>query len=90
MHARMLLLLAVVLLVGLAGFGTVQAARLSAAIIHTDTLDYAPGDSVVITGSGFSAGETVTVSVVNFYNPGVGDNRPPWDVTVDQAGNFET
>jgi hypothetical protein len=90
MHSRTYLTLAVVLLLGLLGTSHVSAARLNTTIVKTDTLDYAPGDSVIITGSGYWPGETVTVSVVNFYNPGIGDNRPPWDIVADPAGNFET
>lgn len=66
-----------------------DAASLTANVI-TDTTDYAPGDSVVIIGAGFWPYETVTLDVVNVYNPGVGDTDPAWQVTTDAQGGFET
>ena len=66
-----------------------NAASLTANVL-TDTTDYAPGDSVIIIGSGYWPYETVTVEVENVYNPGVGDTDPPWQVTADAQGAFET
>src|SRR5947209_3751095 len=37
----------------------------SAASVSTDQPDYAPGSTVIITGSGFSSGETVTLQVLH-------------------------
>ncbi len=58
--------------------------------IATDTSDYAPGDSVIITGGGFWAGESVAIDITNIYNPGFGDNGDPWYVTADASGQIET
>ena len=58
--------------------------------ISTDTSDYAPGDSVIIAGGGFWAGESVSIDITNMYNPGFGDNDEPWIVIADASGNIET
>ncbi|KAA3630794.1 MAG: hypothetical protein DWP97_14545, partial [Calditrichaeota bacterium] len=68
---------------------TTPGAFLSAAIA-TDTSDYAPGDSVIITGGGFWAGESVEIDITNKFNPGFGDNGEPWTVTADGSGAIET
>lgn len=60
-----------------------------AASVLTDTTDYAPGDSVIITGGGFWADETVTIDITNILNPGLGDAEP-WDVYADANGAIET
>ncbi len=68
----------------------VKSAQLNAYIVKTDTADYAPGDTVFITGSAYWPNEMVTVQVKNVFNPGVGDTRPPWNVTCDPSGAFMT
>lgn len=68
----------------------VHAATLEAFIIQTDTTEYAPGDTVVITGSAYQPGETVQVAVTNVFNPGFGENGGPWNVTADSTGAFRT
>ncbi len=61
-----------------------------AAQVTTDRLDYPPGDTVWITGSGFSGGESVTVQVTHvdtLVTGGVGHN--PWTVKAN-GGAFTT
>ncbi len=77
-------------LAGALGTASIDAAQLSATVIQTDTSDYAPGDSVIISGTGFWADETVRIDVSNLYNPGVGDTAQPWDVVADEMGAFQT
>src|SRR4029079_15928159 len=59
--------------------------------INTDKPDYAPGSIVSITGSGFQAGETVTLQVL--HEGETGDNETsgahaPWLVAADGSGNI--
>jgi hypothetical protein len=57
----------------------------SGAIIATDKDDYAPGEVVTITGQGWSAGETVHLTLTE--DP-VKDGPHDWDVVADSAGSF--
>ncbi|MBO9572216.1 MAG: hypothetical protein J7497_08420, partial [Chitinophagaceae bacterium] len=59
----------------------------------TDADDYSPGTTATLTGSGFSAGEVVTLLVV--HTPQMPDNSDPqyyqpWVVIADADGNFIT
>src|ERR1043165_7912591 len=59
--------------------------------VSTDFSDYAPGETVNITGTGFSPGETVTLQVLHVGE--TGDNatsgaHAPWSVVADDNGNF--
>ncbi len=67
--------------------GAVLMATVYSSGITTDASDYAPGDSVVIVGTGFWTSEAVSVEVNNVYNPGFGDSGGPWTVYADGAGN---
>ncbi|MCI4444061.1 MAG: hypothetical protein JHC39_11230, partial [Lentimicrobium sp.] len=55
-------------------------------------LDYAPGETVYITGSGWHPGETVTLEVGNLTTPdvdcGVTNPHLSWTVVADESGNF--
>ncbi len=57
-------------------------------------LDYAPGETVYITGTGWQPGETITLEVSNLTNPDVdcgAVNPEPhelWTTTADAEGNF--
>ena len=57
-------------------------------------LDYAPGETVYITGSGWHPGETVMLEVANLTNPEVdcGSVNPQphvaWTTVADENGNF--
>src|SRR6516225_8021311 len=70
------------------GFAT---QNLRAQTVQTDQPDYPPGSTATITGSGFQAGETVQLQVVNLTNPGdTGPEHDPWTVTADADGNVTT
>ncbi len=88
---RMRMLLSLAAIVCCCWLGTaVSAATLTATIIETDTSDYAPGDSVIITGTGYWPNEQISVEITNILNPGVADSDGPWYVWADGSGNFET
>jgi hypothetical protein len=55
------------------------------ATVDTDKEDYAPGEVVTIIGSGWAAGETVHLNLVE--DP-VADGPHDWDVTADENGLF--
>jgi Ca2+-binding RTX toxin-like protein len=62
-----------------------------AATVSTDRPDYAPGSTAVIGGSGFAAGETVTLQVLHIDGrPNTDASHTPWTVTADASGNFQT
>ena len=61
------------------------------ATVSTDQSDYSPGETVMITGTGFAPGESVQLQVLNLTDPS--DNGPehdPWTVTADTNGNIST
>ena len=63
------------------------------ATVSTDLLDYPPGATAIITGSGFQAGETVTLLVVHTGDNPLGTDEEyhqPWTVLADGSGNIET
>jgi hypothetical protein len=57
----------------------------SEAVVWTDKDDYAPGETVVITGSGFLAGETIALTLQE--DPEVHDLRT-FSVVADETGAF--
>jgi hypothetical protein len=73
---------AAVLLLVLALAGTAVA---QSATVMTDKSDYAPGTIVTITGSGWQAGETVTLSFVE--SPLI-DTHPNLSAVADASGNI--
>src|SRR5690242_4819448 len=63
------------------------------ATIVTDQPDYAPGSTVIISGTGFQPGETVTLQVL--HDPTGGDDatspaHQPWTVVADANGNVSS
>src|SRR6185369_15539285 len=67
------------------------SANINAQTVTTDHLDYNPGGTVTIYGSGWTPGETVTLRVT--HDPPGGDDatspdHQPWDVVADANGNF--
>jgi hypothetical protein len=63
------------------------------ATLISDSLDYQPGSTATVTGTGFQSGETVKVQVLHVdHQPGdpIGDDHEPWDVVADASGNFTT
>ena len=61
-----------------------EATGATGATVTTDKLDYAPGETVVITGSGWTANEAVALHIDE------SDGNPPWDSSVmaDGDGNI--
>src|SRR5262245_25840160 len=59
--------------------------------VTTDKPDYPPGDTAIITGTGFLPGEQVVCQVLRLDNPfDPNIEHLPWLVTVDANGNFKT
>src|ERR1041384_4020584 len=63
------------------------------ATLTSDRPDYPPGDTVKLTGAGFSPGETVTLQVS--HSDATFDNdtsaaHQPWQVTADDSGGIQT
>lgn len=73
---------ATALLLALALGGTALA---QSATVMTDKADYAPGEIVIITGSGWQAGETVTL---NFVESPLLDTHPDLTAVADDSGNI--
>jgi hypothetical protein len=68
-------------------------AQTTVATVQTDQMDYPPGATVYITGSGFTANEAVTLQVLH-YGP-TDDNltspaHQPWTVAADSLGNISS
>lgn len=55
------------------------------ATVDTDKDDYAPGETVIITGAGWAAGESIHL---NLTEDPVADGPHDWDVVADQSGGF--
>ena len=61
--------------------------------ITTDQPDYPPGSTVIITGSGFQAGESIQMQVKHYNTEGNNATAPehqPWHIIADNLGNFTT
>ena len=57
--------------------------------VRTDKFDYAPGDTAIIAGSGFAAGETVFLQVKHTDGTAEGGaGHEPWPVGADGNGDF--
>ncbi|MFB3915173.1 MAG: kelch repeat-containing protein [Terriglobales bacterium] len=68
----------------LAGGSNLSSAELYGfATVKTDQHDYVPGETVIVTGSGWRPGETVTLSLVELPNV---DSHGPWTTTADANG----
>ncbi|QEC66926.1 T9SS type A sorting domain-containing protein [Panacibacter ginsenosidivorans] len=64
-------------------------AQSGAATIISDQVDYAPGTTATLTGSGFQPGETVVLQVLHYDGTSDGgEDHQPWEVNVDENGNF--
>src|SRR5690606_20155704 len=72
----------------LIAFGAVPS--LSAATIKTDKLDYAPGETAIITGIGWTPGEIVDLEVDHVGDGAYGSGHHPWAVVADAAGNVSS
>jgi|GEM_PF-3330953 len=63
------------------------------ATISTDQADYPPGSTVIISGSGFQAGEPVTLQVLHYPTEGddaISPDHQPWTVSADANGNVSS
>ena len=63
----------------------------SAQKVTTDKLDYPPGSTAIITGTGFQAGETITLLVEHVGGEPVGTDpqyHQPWTIVADSLGNI--
>ena len=85
-RTALLLLLTGILLLA-ANAGLAQTVTLT-----TDKLDYAPGEIVHIEGTGWFAGETVNLLIMNLTYPALNslDHYRDWNVVVDDQGNFSS
>src|SRR5438270_14064425 len=64
---------------------------LPSAWVATDKPDYAPGETVLITGGEFGALETVNLQVLHTDGrPNTGDAYQPWQVAADVTGDFHS
>src|SRR3954464_11672468 len=80
------------LLVVFAAYG-LSLASAFAATVTTDRADYQPGETVLITGSGFQADEPVMVQVLHLgegFDNSTSPAHQPWDVLADFDGSFWT
>ena len=62
----------------------------SAPSVLTERSDYAPGETALISGSGFASGESVLLQVLHADGtPDSGSDHLPWAVTADADGSFQ-
>src|SRR5688572_23853180 len=64
-------------------------ASANAQTLSSNQFGYAPGDTAILTGTGFQANETVTVQVVN-ADGSPNSNDAPYNVVADATGTFVT
>ena len=86
---RITLALRLMLIAAFAGIGILAQAQ-GTATITTDLEDYPPGATVIITGSGFQAGENVILLVEHVGEDPTGtdpETHQPWVVIADGDGN---
>jgi hypothetical protein len=65
----------------------------SAQTLVTDKPDYPPGDTAILTGTGFQPGEIITLQVHHAESdsiPDTGEDHFQWYVAADSSGNFVT
>ena len=60
--------------------------------LSTDRVDYAPGSTAILLGSGFAPGETVTLQILHAdgSTPNTGTDHGPWTVVADGTGGLVT
>ncbi len=59
-------------------------------VIEPDKGDYQPGETALLTGSGFAPGEVVTVQVVHVSGRNGGSGHTPFYVSANETGAFTT
>ena len=65
--------------------------QVSEPTISTDKLNYSPGETAIISGSGFAANAKITLQVQHSDGGGeVGHGHEPWDVFADALGNLRS
>ncbi|MBI2730062.1 MAG: hypothetical protein HYX40_04815, partial [Sphingobacteriales bacterium] len=74
---------------------TASFVQAQTATVSTDRLDYPPGDTAYITGSGFAPGEIVTLQVhhIDMGTVSLGTDpqyHQPWTTVADSLGNIST
>ena len=70
---------------------TGTAPQATGPVIWTDKTDYSPGTLAVFSGSGFQAGETISLQVVHADGrPDTGDDHGQWTTVADATGAFQT
>lgn len=84
-------ILRLILIAAFAGMAMMAQAQ----TVQTDKGDYQPGEVAYITGSGFLAGETVTLQVLHVGEEGDNTTSPsgahlPWNVVADPSGNISS
>ena len=65
--------------------GVVSVSAAHSATVTTNRYDYVPGQTVVVTGSGYLAGETVTITLQE--SPNI-DTHGPYTSVADGSGSF--
>lgn len=68
-----------------------NSASAQTATVQTDLLDYPPGATAIITGSGWQAGETVTLQVLHMDGDSLGADpqyHQPFNTVADASGNI--
>ena len=58
--------------------------------VTTDKADYAPGETVQITGSGFMPGENVLFSIIHIEPNFIFHSHEDWEATTNDIGDFTT
>ena len=72
------------------GIFLLAAAAVQGQSVTTDKLDYAPGETVYISGNGFMPGESVLL-LIEHIEPNLPDpwhTHDAWEVDADSSGNF--
>src|SRR6185295_7733214 len=73
----------------LASWGASEAA--AQATLQTDKPDYYPGETAVLSGSGFTPGEEIAIQVRHHdATPDSGEAHASWSVNADENGSFTT
>ncbi len=62
----------------------------STSAVYTNQIDFSPGQSALISGSGFAPNENVTVSIEQLHGTAPGTVYTPLTVTTNATGSFQT
>ncbi len=76
---------------GYQAFSSMRAAVITEPKVSTDKADYAPGETAIITGSGFASGETVRLQITHSDGTAEGGGgHEPFTTVADADGNFSS